>query len=741
VRLVTLSGPGGVGKTRLALRVVETLDEAFADGMAFVPLASISDPDFVFPTIAQTLQVRERSDRAPSALLVEALRDREFLLVLDNFEQVVEAAPQLSVLLIACPGLRILVTSRILLRLSGEHDFPIRPLALPDPATLSIHQAEAEAVRLFVDRARAVDPSFAITPDNSRAVAAICQRLDGLPLALELVAAKVRMLPPQALLPHLARALPLLTGGRRDDPARLQTMRDAIAWSYDLLTPEARDLFRHLAVFAGSFTLDAAAAIFGGPSMTAAAVLNGVESLVEQSLIHRIEVAGENHVNADPRFGMLETVREFADERLAVSGDETSVRSAHADFFLDLAELAQAGLTGLDQAGWTARLEADLPNFRAAMTWLRTMGRTEQGLHMATGLGWLWHRRNRDREGTQHLLAFLEDGGEESELRPKALSMIAALAVRLGDHEQALLWSEQALDLSERCGDQMGVAMALRSLGNAVTGLGDLERADAVFEKSLRMFQELHATWDAAVVLHWSGIVAYAREDYATAIARFTQALELYRQAGDRAFANWMRGNVGWVALITHDYDRARSAFAESLEVAWEQGDIWWLSWCLMGTGGLASRNGFNKTAARLFGKAEALQSEAGAPLRPAVQAKYDALASACRSALGEQAWAEAFTSGAQLPLGQAVDEARSILAVGAVAPERPEERNAAHGLTPRETEVLRLVAAGHSNGEISDALYISVPTVKRHVSTILAKLELPSRPAAVAFAHTHGLT
>jgi DNA-binding CsgD family transcriptional regulator len=319
--------------------------------------------------------------------------------------------------------------------------------------------------------------------------------------------------------------------------------------------------------------------------------------------------------------------------------------------------------------------------------------------------------------------------------------MIAALAVRLGEHVRALEWSEQALDLSDRLGDRSGTATALRSLGNAATGVGDFERADAVFAKSLHIFQELDATWDTAVVLHWSGIVAYAREEYASAIDRFTQALKLYRQAGDRAFANWMRGNVGWVALIARDHDRARSAFAESLEVAWAQGDIWWLSWCLMGAGGLASREGFNETAARLFGKAEAMRSAAGAPLRPAVQAKYEPLASACRSALGEQMWAEVFASGAQLSLSQAVDEARSILAAATTPRVRAMEPNDAYGLTPREAEILRLVANGHSNGEIAAALYISVPTVKRHVSTILAKLGVPSRPAAVAFAHTHGLT
>ena len=242
VRLLTLTGPGGVGKTRLALRVAHDLQDDFADGVAFVPLAPITEPDLVCSTIAQTLGLRERSDRPSLVLLAEALRDRECLLVLDNFEQVVEAAPQLTELLARCPRLRLLVTSRMLLRLSGEHDVPVRPLPLPDAAAPLPHQAEAEAVRLFVDRARAANPAFALTAENAQAVAAICQRLDGLPLALELVAAKVRV-PSAGVLPRLAKALPLLTGGRRDDPARLRTMRDAIAWSYELLTPALQALF------------------------------------------------------------------------------------------------------------------------------------------------------------------------------------------------------------------------------------------------------------------------------------------------------------------------------------------------------------------------------------------------------------------------------------------------------------------------------------------------------------------
>src|SRR4051812_14297335 len=335
VRLVSLSGPGGVGKTRLALRVAETIQKTFVDGMAFVPLAPIADPELVCSTIAQTLHLRERSDRSPAALLAEALQDSEFLLILDNFEQVVEAAPRLTELLVACPGLRILVTSRILLRLSGEHDFPLRPLTLPDTTIPPSHQGEAEAVRLFVDRAHSADPTFALTSDNARTVAAICQRLDGLPLALELVAAKVRLLPPQALLPRLARALPLLATGRRDDPARLRTMRDAIGWSYDLLGPADQFLFQRLAVFAGGFTLEAAEAIAGGMNDTGIDILVGVESLVEQSMVHRIEAPREDHETREPRFSMLETVREFADERLVASGEEDRVRSAHADFFLN----------------------------------------------------------------------------------------------------------------------------------------------------------------------------------------------------------------------------------------------------------------------------------------------------------------------------------------------------------------------------------------------------------------------
>ncbi|MCA9877055.1 MAG: tetratricopeptide repeat protein [Thermomicrobiales bacterium] len=739
VRLVTLTGPGGVGKTRLALRVAHDLQPLFADGVAFVPLAAISDPDLVGATIAQALGIRERSDRPARDLLIDALRARQLLLVLDNFEQIVAASPRLTEVLASCPGLRVLVTSRILLRISGEHEIPVTPLSLPDADSLT-HSDETESVRLFVDRARAVNPTFVLTADNRRAVAAICQRLDGLPLALELVAAKVRLLPPHVLLPHLAKALPLLTGGPRDAPVRLQTMRNAIAWSYDLLMPEDQALLQCLAVFAGGFTLEAVEAVTSGVPNATSDVLPRMERLAEQSLIQRVDPPIPDHHPADLRFGMLETVREFADDLLATSDKAGLLSAAHADYVGELAAQTQNRILGPDQARWVSRLEAELPNVRIALDWLHATGQMEQGLRLVTDLGWFWYRRNRDREGLDHLLIFLQADIANTALRSQALAIAANLATRVGDHTQAVIWSEQALVQSQQLADQRGTASALRSLGNAVAGLGDLEGAEARFTKSLQLFQEVHATWDAALVLHWLGIVTYARERYDSAILQFSQARNLYQLAGDHVFANWMRGNIGWVSLIAHDDKQAQVAFAESLEVAWEDGDIWWLSWCLMGAGGLAARRGASVTAARLFGKSEALRSAAGAPLRPAVQAKYDVLTAACRASMTDQAWNETHAAGAYLSLAQAVDEARGVLMPDASFTEHSLAQGDTFGLTPREAEILKLVAAGHANREIAERLFISVPTVKRHMSTILSKLDLPSRPAAVAFAHTHGL-
>ncbi len=454
VRLLTLTGPGGVGKTRLALRVAEDLAADLPEGVVFVGLAALTDPALVLPVLAQTLGVREAGDCALGEQLAAALRGRVVLLVLDNLEQVGEAAPQIADLLAAVPGLTVLVTSRVPLRLAAEHRFPVPPLAVPAareaPGVETL--AQAAAVRLFVARAQAVRPDFTLTEANAATVAGICARLDGLPLALELAAARVAHLPPGALLARLAPRLPLLTGGARDLPARQRTMRDAIAWSHDLLQPGEQLLFRRLAVCVGGFTLEAAAGVCQGgeasgsrdaggavssstsrPPDSSTSVLHGVAALMDASLL-REETGGDE----EPRYRMLETVREFGLERLSESGEEKGVLQAHAAYFLALAEAAEPALVGPDAEAWQARLEAEHDNFRAALGWSISGGEAETALRLGAALWRFWARRGHLHEGRGWLERGLAQAGEGcSRSRARALVRLGNLALDLGDYPRA----------------------------------------------------------------------------------------------------------------------------------------------------------------------------------------------------------------------------------------------------------------------------------------------------------------
>ena len=402
VRLLTVTGPGGVGKTRLAIEAARELAGGFAAGARFVPLAPLGSPDLVLPAIARTLGIGESRPGGILRDLTEQLASTELLLVLDNFEHVLAAGPDLVLLLAACPALTLLVTSRAALHVSGEHEFAVPPLPLPvERGTWTFEQiAASDAVRLFVERAEAVQAGFRLTPANAWDAAEICRRLDGLPLAIELAAARVKVFPPRALLARLERRLPLLTGGPRDAPARLRTMRDAIAWSHDLLDADEQRLFRRLAVFVGGFTLDAAIDVAGDGTLPEGAVVEGISSLVDKSLL--LPAASDDAATDDlgePRFSMLETVREFALDELARSGEEDAVRRAHADYFRALAERAEPELRGSGQVAWIARLETELPNLRAVLDWSLAGGDVETGLRLAGALYWFWFLRNHVAEG------------------------------------------------------------------------------------------------------------------------------------------------------------------------------------------------------------------------------------------------------------------------------------------------------------------------------------------------------
>ncbi len=400
VRLATLVGPGGVGKTRLALRTVAELDQEFPDGLWFVPLASITDPALVLPTVAQTIGVRGAGDRPLPERLASFLGGQTALLVLDNFEQVLDAAPDLGALLGASPGVTILVTSRARLRIAGEQVVPVPPLALPEIGRRPVEElAGTAAVTLFVERSRAARPDFDLTPANATSVVEVCRRLDGLPLAIELAAGWSAVLSPAMLRERLRERLPLLTTGPVDAPERLRTMRDAIAWSYDLLTTDEQAFFRRAAVFVGGFTLEAAEELgrgAAGRDLASLDALNAVAGLVDKSLLRREPGSG-----SEPRYAMLETVREFGLERLRASGEEAAVRDAHAAQFLQLAEREWEALASeLDSERWTGRLAVEHDNLRAALAWLADTGSTEQGLRLSGALGWFWYFADHWAEGS-----------------------------------------------------------------------------------------------------------------------------------------------------------------------------------------------------------------------------------------------------------------------------------------------------------------------------------------------------
>ena len=739
-RLVTLSGPGGVGKTRLALRVAATLQDSFADGVVFVPLAPIADPDLVCPTIAQVLGIRDQGDQPPVELLITALRDFDGLLVLDNLEQVITAAPALAELLAGCPGLKVLVTSRILLRISGEQDVPVRPLELPDPASHPQH-FETEAVRLFVERARAVNADFALTPENARAVAAICQRLDGLPLALELVAAKVRTLPPQALLPRLARTLPLLTNGRRDDPQRLRTMRDAISWSYDLLAPADQDLFHRLAVFSGGFTLEAVAAILDDENhddrMSAALV--GVESLVEQSLVHRDLAQHRLSTDQEPRFGMLETVREFGLERLGALEETSAARNRHALYFLLLAEAASPGLSGPRQPASLARLDSETGNLRAALTWLLAQHEKASALRLARAMSRYWYLHGWLSEGRAALESALSLPGEVApSLHASALASISQLADWQGDYEQAVVVGDASVAIWLTLDDRGSLSEAYLILSAALLQV-HVALAKEAANACVALYQDDHDDLRVSEAYELLGIAAYTRGDYDQAAAFMSHGLPLARRAGDPEVLGGVLGDLGHVSMILGRYDQSRRYLREALALFKELGSHYWIAWCISSlAGGVVHTS--PERAARLFGAGAGLRGRAGVPLRPFVQTRYEPMLTSLRQAMGETAFARAWAEGQGLTLPEALVEAEIVIHQRHDSSRRGEAAIGAHGLTTRETEILQLVAAGQSNGEISQQLFISVPTVKRHVSTILGKLQVPSRAAAVAFAHNHGL-
>ena len=741
VRLVTLTGPGGVGKTRLAVRVAEELAGAFPDGAAFVALAPVADPDLVAPTLAQALGVRDAGDRPLVERLGDALRDRALLLLLDNFEQVVEAAPLVAGLLAACPRLTVLVTSRTVLRLSGEHDVAVRPLGLPraegqDSAEVI---AMADSVRLFAARAQAARSDYALTDADAPAVAQLCRRLDGLPLAIELAAARVAHLPPTALLRRLEPRLPLLTGGPRDQPARLRTMRDAIAWSHDLLTPEEQALFRRLSVFAGGCTLEAAEAVAAAAGEHGIGVLDGLGSLVDKSLLRP-----EAGPDGEARFGMLETVREFGLERLAASGEEAGVRDRHAAWCLDLAERFRVGAWNQSELlAWLRRAEGEHDNLRAALAWLDRAGDGERLLRLAEALHTLWYEHTHHAEGIGWLERALAGApAAPTEVRLRAVTALGFLLERLGRYERADAAHREELDLARELGDPGRTAWGLQGLGLLAVNQGRYDEGTPLVEAALAAFERAGDEVGVKMARYVMGIAAYGRGDVAAAVAHVEDVLARRRASGDTLGRAPSLDALALLRCEQGDDAGAAALLVEALPLWQEAENRSGLAEWLAAVARLAACRAQCPLAARLYGAAEALGEWSGAPLLLPPRSQYRRHLDALRAVLGADAFAEGWAVGRGLPLERAVGEARAVVAgpapAGATPPAGAPEAGPA--LTRREREVLRLIAEGRTDREIAAALFIGARTVEWHLTNAFNKLGVGTRAAAAAAALRRGL-
>ena len=767
VRLLTLTGPGGVGKTRLGIRVAWDLAGDFPDGVCFVSLAPVRDPDLVVAAIAETLGLKEIGERPLLERLKSYLQDSNLLLLLDNFEHVTQASPVVAELLRACPMLEVLVTSRAVLHLSGEYEYPVSPLGLPDPEHFPGPEeiARYEAVDLFVERARAARPDFRLDGSNAMAVAEICLRLDGLPLAIELAAARVKLLPPAGLLTRLEKRLPLLAGGPRDLPARQRTLRDTIRWSYGLLEVDDQQLFRQLSVFDGGCTLPAIEAV-GGPGDGGPEVLDGVTSLIDKNLLRR----GEQEIGT-VRLAMLETIREYALERLLESGEEQAVRYAHARYYLALAEQAKPRLTTAEQMRWLDLLETEHNNLRAALRWSLQIEDVQTTLRLAGALWRFWYVRGHLSEGMRWLDRALDLEGGDPALRARALRGGGELSHSQGDLDRAQELCQEALAMSSQLGDEAQIADALNRLAFVIRRRGEFARARTMHQEALELYRKLDDGWGVSRSMDLLGRAAAFQGDFEASLPLLEEGLHMWRQVGDREGIAESTALIGMVALGKGNYATARRQLRQAREIMDELGDPrgvakmtvgladvclndgdpvaaqelyeealmlfqdvedkWWISWCLEGAAEVAVFRAQPSRATRLFGAAASLREAIGAPRPPAFRAYCERDLAIARRQLGEAAFAEARTEGRAMSLQAAIEYALQ-------QPTRPEQTSPAepapshpYALSDREVEVLRLVAEGLTDGQVGRELHISPRTVGRHLGSIYKKLGVPSRAAA----------
>jgi predicted ATPase/DNA-binding CsgD family transcriptional regulator len=703
-RVVCLTGPGGTGKTRLGLEVAASMAVHYADGVTFVVLASTTNPSLVPHLIAHELEVPEQANRSLVESLIRYLAGKQVLLFMDNFEHLLEAAPLISQLLAAAPRLSVLVTSREALRLSGEHEYNVPPLALPDPShSSSVSELSAyESVALFAQRARAASHNFRLTDENGQAVAAICRRLDGLPLAIELAAARAKLFSPQQILDRLASPLNYLTSGPRDFPDRQRTLRDTIDWSYNLLDDDEQRLLARLAVFNGGCSLEAVETICG-PELRND-VLDGIESLLNKSLINQAVGSNDKH-----RCAMLETIHEYARERLRGSGEEQLVRNRHLEYFLNIAKEAEPYLQGQEQVIWLDQLEIEHDNMRAALEWARAAeGKAESGLLLAGALATFWSARSYYDEGRQHLSAALSrpEALERTAARAKALGLAGLLAYIQSDYPATRPLLEESLSIYRELGPtgRRGLADSLITLGDMETELGHYETASSLMNEALVIMCELEDERGIARALWQLGQCAVRPGDYEQAVEYFEMALPLLRQSGDKAHIaiaisglaevalrqgdyeratlleeeslalrreigeTWgvavSLGNFAWIALGQDDLERAVDLLGESLTLRLEIGDIGGSAWCLEKFAEIALIIGGNESsvdlgreyrrATRLYGAAASLRAPLDSVIDLVDQPNYEHHLAILRDKIGDTSFAAAWVEGQAMALEQA---------------------------------------------------------------------------------------
>ena len=700
VRLVTVTGPGGIGKTRLGLQVAGEVVDCFPSGVYFVPLAPISDPGLIASIIAQTLGVRETGGVPPLVTLKEYLQNSlraPMLLLLDNFEHLIPAAPTVGELLNIGLKLKVLVTSRAPLHVYGEHEFPVPSLALPDPQSVAPPEvlSQFSAVALFIQRAVAVKPDFEVTEDNAPAVAEICARLDGLPLAIELAAARVKLLSPAAMRTRLASRLQLLTGGARDLPVRQQTLRGAIDWSYELLNAAEQKLFRRLSVFVGGCTLEAVEAVCNTKSDLGLDPLDGMASMVDKSLMQQAEQA-----EGEPRFVMLETIREYGLEKLAASGEEALTRRAHAAYCLVLAEEGASESTGAERTEWLGRFEIEHDNFRAALEWLTESGDAEWGLRLGAALFRFWEMREYLAEGRDRLRKLLKLRGAAPRTKARARALFAAgvLAGEQGDYAAADALIEQSLEIARaledkrgiaislnalavhardqgnvvasrslfeenlvlwrELGDRVAVARSLSNLANVVNLQGDYPLARSLYEECLSIFRELDDRTGVAWSLNYQGDVARDQGDEAVARALYEESLLAFRELGDRWGIASSLADLGTLARDQKDYAAVHVLYGESMRIFQELGHKRGIARLLEGFACSAAAQRKPERSLRLAGAAAALRQVLGAPLPPAEQAKLERSLEPARQVLANTAAAAVWMEGWAMPLEKALEDA-----------------------------------------------------------------------------------